>query len=236
MNKWVTVKDMLEYCQEETKKLLSDFGSDGDFWTDYRTNSSDYDKLFSRYFTSFRYFAQEVGNEETLAEITERFIFDVKMHLTMNKKMYEELYRIEVLQDEDYGLFDNVDYTEEQTGHDNIEGQYISGSRTDNVNENVGNRVDITEHEVSAYNSGDYQPQSQDTTTIGAQQNGTQTTVGQETDTNSQDRWNTNTTKITGKNSWSSKGELINDHIRTWNNYEFYYKIFLNISRDLLLN
>ena len=98
------------YKQNETSgtKMLSDFPAD--FWEDYRTNYTKYDKVFRRMFYSFYYFMQ--SPEETVVDVSNNFREYVYNHLLMNEKKYEELFRIQQIPDEDYSLTNNYDVTE----------------------------------------------------------------------------------------------------------------------------
>ena len=95
-----TVKDMYEYADENSIKLLSGYAAD--FWKEYRDNYNRYDNLFCRYFRSWFYFLQE--GDEDISDLVDNFTIDVYSHLMINDKKYSELYRIHVIDDDKYSL------------------------------------------------------------------------------------------------------------------------------------
>lgn len=166
------VNDMYMHAVGAGKRLLSNFSAD--FWQEYVNNYSTYDALFRRSFLSFRYFLQADG--ETIAQVTDNFILDVKSHLMVNAKKYEELYRIYVIPDEDLNLTDNY-YLEEKmdrnTTHNNNTTQ---ATYTDKVDETMGARSDS--------GSITYAEQTNtDTNSLGEQKNESKLTKGAQTTT-----------------------------------------------------
>ena len=265
MDKWITVAEMQNSIKDTELKLLSNFGEENDFWSDYRNNSEEYDLLFVRFFKNFRYFNQDLYNDETILEITQRFIDDVKRHLMINRKKYEELYRIELLTNENYDFINPLNYSITKDGmtieNENItNGQRTdttnknetntSGSRSDVTTENIGSEVNEVEKEISAFNDSGYSPNEKTTETIGSKINSNTFTKGQEIDNNlssasfikgSQLDSRSNsidediTTTYKGNKGDIKITELINSHNKLWRNYDFYNYIFKDISRELLL-
>ena len=153
--KWVKVKEMYKYANDNNIPLLSDFGSNNEnllFWDEYRNNYSRYDKTFRRYYNSFRYFMQEplalhYDEEipsEHIQEITLDFIDEVYHHLMINAKKYEELYRINVLSDINYSIVDNYDITETMNKRISKDDTDVYGERIDNTEDNIGARTDTS--------------------------------------------------------------------------------------------
>ena len=69
--------------------MLSNFsiaGAEDDFWSDYRTNHANYDRVFNRMFNSFKPFMQL--EDDTLEEVVEQFRQDVYDHLLINQKVF----------------------------------------------------------------------------------------------------------------------------------------------------
>lgn len=166
--KWITVDDMYNTVKGTETKFLSSFNAD--FWQEYEQNHTYYDRLFRRMFASFRYFDQKPKvswDEITTAEINDlqaEFTDAVHDLLMVNEKKFTELYRINVVPDEQYSILNNYDVTETKeeenssTGTDtfgekvdsdsNVYGAvqdsntHVEGARTDSTTESVGARTD----------------------------------------------------------------------------------------------
>lgn len=146
-----TVNDMYKEASSKNVMLLSNYPAT--FWAEYIANYNRYDKLFRRMFKSFIYFMQE--EDETITEITNNFTEDVYNHLLVNSKKYEELYRIHVIDDNNYSLTENYDISEtmSKTGSsstDNVygarsdSGSAVEGARNDSTTNDKGAREDTT--------------------------------------------------------------------------------------------
>lgn len=233
MDRFINVSEMYEYTKAHNMKLLSSFNAP--FWNEYESNYEKYDSLFKRLYKSFRFFDQEECNEETVEEITERFIEEVNHHLLLNKKKYEELYRVYTIQDQDYDFKGNVDIERVIDGEIKDDIDYVSGQRSDSTSETLGSQTNTVESEVAAYDSSDYQPKDKDTETLGQRTNSTSITKGSETDTTDRTRTNDTTITTKGKMGDAPISSLINSHIKLWDSYEFYSYIFSDIATELLL-
>ena len=177
-----TIKDIQGYTKEHNVKMLSEYPSD--FWAGYRANYQRFDRLFMKRFSSWYPFDQDP--EETLESIQQDFTYDVYAHLMANDKRYSELWRINVIPDNDaYSLTNNVDYTEsyeETNGRDidftkgqqidsedlsRTKGQQIDSedlSRTkgqqidsEDLSATIGAQNEDTTNSTSAYNSSVFQ-------------------------------------------------------------------------------
>ena len=231
---WVDVAQMYEYAKSNNLELLSMFNAD--FWNDYITNSDRYDLLFKRKYKHFRYFDQDAySKDNTVEKVTREFIEEVYNHLLINKKRYEELYRVHILSDTDYNIFDNVNYTETRNDNENGNGTNTYGERIDNTDMSTGSRTDTSEDMVSAYNSSNYENSSKTTDIKGEQNDNTSYTKGEQIDTNIHNKTTESTTTKKGKVSGASAESLIQEHIDLWSLYEFYDYIFMDIASELLL-
>lgn len=171
-----TVNDMYEHTKTANTPLLSSY--DAEFWTDYVQNFTKYDKLFRRLYKSFWYFDQLY--DDSISIVTTDFTDEVYNHLLVNTKKYSELYRINVVSDEDFSIIDNYNVTENMNreteksttdvyGQRNDSESDTIGERTDSKSESLGQRSDSkTETIGSRQDSANY--------TQGAQNN--QTTIG----------------------------------------------------------
>lgn len=171
-----TVNDMYEHTKTANTPLLSSYQAE--FWADYVQNFTKYDKLFRRLYKSFWYFDQLY--DDSVSIVTADFTDEVYNHLLVNAKKYSELYRINVVNDEDFSIVDNYNIienmnreTEKNTtdvyGQRNDSESDTIGARTDSKSESLGQRSDSKSETIgSREDSANY--------TQGAQNN--QTTVG----------------------------------------------------------
>lgn len=177
-----TIKDIQKYTKDHNVKMLSEY--DADFWQGYKSNYQYFDRLFMKRFTSFYPFDQDP--DDGLESIQQDFTFDVYSHLLANSKRYSELWRVNVIPDNDaYSLTNNVDYTEsyEETNsrditfnkgaqNDSDEGFTAYGEKTDteDLSATKGEQTDTedlsttfgaqdvdTTNSTSAYNSSTFQ-------------------------------------------------------------------------------
>lgn len=121
------IDDMYKYTKANNYKLLSEFPAA--WWSEYRTNYQKFDQIFRRKYKSFRFFLQD--SHDTLANNVIFFTNEVYSHLLANSKKYEELYRINVLDDSTYSLLDNYNLTE-----------VMAKTTTDSSTMNQGQRID----------------------------------------------------------------------------------------------
>lgn len=233
MDRWVTVYDMHEEIKDLQIKLLSTFNAE--FWTEYKENFEEYDEAFVRLYKYFRYFDQDLSNDEDVMGITIRFISEVKHHLMLNEKKYEELYRVHILENQDYDFKGNVNYTRQENETKNGTGSYVSGQRQDSTTDTIGTRHDTSEEQVSAFDSQSYAPSNKTIDDIGQQQNTETLTKGAQTDSTTNAEINSKTITIKGKDSDTSISSMISGHIKMWDKYEFYSYIFKEIAKELLL-
>lgn len=132
------VNDMWKESVANESPLLSNYP--GDFWEYYRSNYVRLDALFRQMFLSFTYFLQD--NDETLSTVTDNFTNAVYNHLLLNHKKYEELFRVEVLQDTDYNFNRNYDISESFSGTTSGTHSDTLGSRNDSSSISYGARSD----------------------------------------------------------------------------------------------
>ena len=198
----ITVNDMYKESSSKDTMLLSSYTSE--FWSDYRTNYKHYDKLFRRMFKSFKYFLQE--DDETISDITTNFTDDVYNHLLINNKRYSELYRIHVIDDNNYSLTDNynitetmnkdssnnstntygarTDTTDETEGERTDTNNVVLGSRTDNTNTQYGEQNNSTTSKVAPYDSETFANNNKTDELVGSKTDVVNFSKGEETDNN----------------------------------------------------
>lgn len=137
-----TVKEMYRYSRDNDLKLLSDF--DAAFWEEYKLNHARYDKVFSRLYSSFYYIHQE--EDFTIDVVQSEFSEDVYNFLLINRKKYEELYRIYNISDDDYKFDNNFSVKTTYSKNSAGSGTFNYGGKTDSVSvtETLGAREDST--------------------------------------------------------------------------------------------
>ena len=253
----IKIGDIYKANRAANTKMLSDFtpsGYDNDFWSEYRSNYARYDSVFNRMFNSFWPFMQQ---DMELADAVSAFRDDVYNHLLINAKKYDELYRVQVIPDEDYSLINNYDMQEimDKDVTDNQDntygaredsGSYTKGSRQDSSSNTIGAQTNTLTHKVAPYDSTSYSEDAQDTTVNGQRLDSSSSTEGQQYDSSTAskgsqqddlDRTYTEdyTLHRVGNIGVQTVSDMLQKHIKVWNMWEFYEYIFKEISKDLLL-
>ena len=225
--------------------------NDTDFWAEYRNNHANYDRVFNRMFNSFYPFLQL--EDDTLEEVVDSFRQDVYDHLLINTKKYEELYRIQVIPDEDYSLTNNYDVTEtmdkdvtdnqdNEYGSRSDSGSFTKGSRTDNTT--VGEQTTTVTEKVAPYDSSDFANNSQGTTVAGQRQDSftegqqldsSSSTKGSQTDNLDRTYTEDYTLKRYGNIGVQTATDMISKHKSFWDMWSFYEYIFKEICKELLM-
>jgi hypothetical protein len=244
-----SVNDMYEVVKQSGNALLSQYPSD--FWKDYIANHTRYDKLFRRLYRSFRPFMQD--DDETNEEVTENFTEDVYNHLLINDKKYSELYRINVVSDENYLIDGNYNVTEtmdrkttDEFGERNDSTKYEQGeqSNSSTTEYTQGQQENQSLTGIQGFNSNSFSDSDKVNDTIGTRSDDTSNTatVGGRTDNTTetkgkQDNSGTENYTLTRKgiNGLKTGTSLLSEHERYWNNYQFYMYIFKEIAKELLL-
>ena len=253
----IKVGDIYKANRTGNTKMLSDFtiaGQETDFWADYRSNYARYDSVFNRMFNSFWPFMQQ---DMELSDAVTAFRDDVYNHLMMNAKKYDELFRVQVIPDEDYSLVNNYDMqevmdkdvTDDQDntyGSRQDSGSFTKGSRQDSTSNTIGEQTTTNSHKVAPYDSNSYVEENQDSTVAGQRQDSVSFTEGQQLDSSSSTKGSqiddlnrTYTEDYTlhryGNIGVQTVSDMLSKHIKLWSLWEFYEYIFKEISKDLLL-
>lgn len=175
---YVTVDDMYKFAQANNAPLLSSFNAD--FWEDYISNHTVYDKAFRRMYKSFHYFDQKPkinGIEDTdIEEVTNDFTDEVYAHLVMNRKRYSELYRIWTVSDSEYSITHGYLYNETHTESGTSEGTRVEGERIDATEKVKGTETDTRTDQYGAHSNTKTDAKGQYTIT-GSSNEGAQTTT-----------------------------------------------------------
>lgn len=250
--------DIYKYYRSQNTKMLSNFQPsevNNDFWADYRTNYARYDAVFNRMFNSFWYFLQD--REGTIAEVAADFTQAVYDHLMINEKKYSELYRIEVIPDEDYSLTNNYNITEvmDKDIHDDNDntygqridsGSFTEGSRSDSASNTLGSQTTTVTDGIAPYDSDVFSNNKESETVAGSRQDSSSFTKGSQSDSSSNtkgqqiddlNRTYTEDYTLTreGNIGVQTATDMIDKHKKFWSLWAFYEYIFKEISKDLLL-
>lgn len=208
-----TVKEMYEVSKKAGTPLLSNFNDT--FWNDYIEHYTELDRYFARRYRSFRYFAQE--ESDTIEVVTQNFTSSVYEHLLVNKKRYEELYRVQSVNDNDYMLLDNYNVNTTITKEGAGNGSIVSGEREDKI---------FNTTKVSPFDSENFY---NDTTSDGS------TRKGSETDTTNNSYNESVTSSKKGNIGVQTGADMLGKHTDYWKNFDFYNLIFSEIAKELLL-
>ena len=208
-----TVKEMYEVSKSAGTPLLSNFNDV--FWTYYIDNYIELDRYFAKKYSSFRYFAQE--ESDTVEVVTQNFTSSVYEHLLVNKKRYEELYRAQSVNDNEYMLLDNYNVNETVTKEGSGNGSIVSGEREDKLYNTT---------KVSPFDSENFY---NDTTSDGS------TRKGSETDTTNNSYNETVTSNKKGNIGVQTGADMLGKHTNYWKNFDFYNLVFSEIAKELLL-
>ena len=206
-------------------------GTGFDFWEEtYEANTAVYDREFARRYTSFEYF--DFMEADTVAEARENFHADVLSILTFNKKRYEEMYRVFLVEDEDDPITYNYDMVE-TTGAQHTESTKGSQQNTTGEQQNtVGQYTDTTSTNVadaSTLKVASQDQTSEHTDTLGQRID----TEGQRIDEYDSDEW---TLTRRGNIGVQTAADILNLHSRYWTEtYKFFNLIFDDIAKQLLM-
>ena len=222
-----TVKDMYKYADDNNVKLLSGYAAD--FWKEYRDNYQRYDNLFCRYFRSWFYFLQE--GDEDISDLVNDFVIDVYSHLMINDKKYSELYRIHVIDDDDYSLINNYDMHEVMDKDTTTSGTDTFGQRIDS--DSIGAQENTLTNKVAPFDSAEFNNERQ-----AVESNGTRAdshTKGSQEDSHSGSGTEDYELHRYGNIGVMTGTDLLKGAKNFWTTYEFYEMIFRDIARELLM-
>lgn len=175
-----TVNQIYTYAKNNSTSLLGT--NSFDFWADYVSNYSIYDRYFRDTFLKFYYwidFDEDSTDETIFTDFTEA----VQSHLYINAKRYSELYQVQSLADDAYDIVNNYDLTENSTrlntgtvsnaagAQDN---SYTKGASTatdsygaDTRTLTEGAQTNTETHTVSPYDTSDLSNDTEITTDAG---------------------------------------------------------------------
>lgn len=216
----------------ENESLLPT-GTNFDFWEAvYETNTSVMDREFARRFSGFRYFDFLADSDTDQAQSITDLKADVLSILTFNKKRYEEMYRVFLIEDEDMPITYNYDMTETY-GAQKVTSQYGATSETKGQQVNtIGQQTNS--HNVAPFNATTAQLESSDV--MSQQQN----TEGSRTDTSLAHTDTVDTDSVTntrkGNIGVQTGADIARVFTQYWTeHYKFIQLIFDDIAKQILM-
>lgn len=227
------VKQMLTQNQSDNKKLLSDYSAD--FWNEYKNNNADYDEYFKTMYKSFVFFDQE--DTDTLAQVTDAFRDTVKRYLKANDKRLSELWRINIVEDnEDYSIIENYSRHERYSGTTTEQGAITSGKRNDTTDYKVGDQQIDAVDKVTAFNSNDENVSTSNHSKSGTRNDITNFVKGSETDTTNNLGTNEYSIDAHGAIGTQTADQVIEIHEKYWSNTQLFYEfVFKEIASRFLI-
>lgn len=231
----ITVNEMVKHLQtkEPYEPLLSSYSAD--FWTEYTTNALEYDNYFNMMFKNFVFFDQEDG--DTIDIITNAFTDTVTSYLKINNKRLSELWRINVVpDDESYSITENYYMQETYSGTNSNQSAITTGQRTDINNVQVGSQTTEVLNKVTAFNSGAENTKDSNKATIGTRNDIEQFTKGKETDTSQSTGQDGHTLTRHGALGVMTVTDVLKKQEDYWKNTELFYEfVFKEIAEKFLL-
>lgn len=219
-----TVKQMVQKATQEQRALLSNF--DADFWAEYVTNYTRYDDYFAMLYKNFVYFDQE--ETDSIEDVAENFTFRVYNYLLANSKRLSELWRINVVPDDEaYAITENYFMVEEYTGSNGSQSALTSGQRTDINNLQVGSQNSGVVNKVTGFNSSNENTNTTGTSSSGSRNDITQFTKGQETDTSRTTGTDAHNIKRHGSLGVMTADDVIKKHEELWKNTDLFYEFVM---------
>lgn len=224
---------MFQKTQATQTPLLSNYTSL--FWGVYKSNYTDFDTYFKTKYKNFCFFDQE--ETETIDDVVANWLNVVKSHLRVNDKRYNELYRIQVVpDDESYSIVENYYLSETYSGNSDIQGTNANGQRTDvNVFEQ-GNQKQANLTSTSAFNSSTMNSRDKIESETGTRNDITQFTQGSQEFTNHATNEDNHTMTRHGAIGTQTADQVLEIHQRVWEeSFKFYDLVFSELAEYLKL-
>lgn len=267
--KYVTVEDMYKNCNLPgfpARSLLTggELNNLPRFMNVYKVKWPYFDREFNNRYRNSYFFNQKGYKEITSNEIGEveaDFAAAVISFCWLNEKKYNELFRVDEVDDELYSIIDNYDVTETREGEGSksitdvfgnriVNGQESTGAQTNTRQDqaNTGAQTNTMTGEVAPYDSdtfsnndkstqslGARQDSSSSSTSLGARQDSSTTTYGAHTDNHTVDDSDSYTLTKKGNIGVQTQSEVMQKHVNFWKSFSFYARLFEDINREYLL-
>lgn len=236
-----TIKDIYKYDKDNDYcllPLLSDISEGYEWWNDIYTddNHQVVDELYARLYNSYKFHTihdSEDYDAEVAAEDFRWAVFELFMK---NNKKYTELYRIEVIPDDEaYALTNNYDLHETYSGTNQAQGSAISGQRTDVNIDNTGSQNSSGANRITGWDSSSENASDSNTGTIGSRQDTHQFTKGQQQDTSNTRGQDAHTLRRYGNIGVMTIQDMLLKQKNVWLPWSFLQIIFDDICSEYLL-
>ena len=226
------VDDMYNYAVANNLTLLP--VSVYDFWEDYVANSSQYDRLFRRMYINYKYFDQNIHDDNPVSRVLQDFKDAVEDLFLMNHDKYDELYKIKVASlDIDISPFNDYKMSEVGSGTDGYTRDYTFGEREDNNTHTTPPLTQTTVNEKYAFNSTQFIDDTRSTTTNPGYIELNKFEKGEQSDLEHKTGSSSSTKTTTGLRN--SPYDNLSKANKYWDNYDLYKKIYADICKELLL-
>lgn len=227
------VDDMYNYAKTNSITLLPS-GLTYDFWDEYEDNSAQYDRLFRRLYINYKYFDQNISDDNPVSRVLTDFKEAVEDLFLMNHDKYDELYKIKVASLEmEISPFNDYQMSENEIGSNGYTRDYSSGARQDNNSKTTPPLSETRLNEKYAYNSTQFIDDTKTTITNPGFIETSQFDKGAQFDLEHKTGNLTNSKSTTGVRN--SPYENLAKANKYWDNYDLYKKIFDDICRAYLL-
>lgn len=236
-----TVKTLFRTASDNELALLPSMtGDEYTWWSSiYNENTSeDIDTLFARQYMSFMFYSpfKDVFDDYSDLIALSDFNNAVRGLFIKNCKKYSELYRIEVIPDnEAYALTNNYDIHETYSGTNATQGSAISGQRTDVSIDETGSQSSSGLNKITGWDSASENTKDSNTGTIGNREDTHQFTKGQEQDTSRTAGQDAHTLRRYGNAGVMTVDDIIRKFKDGWLPWSFLQIIFDDICREFLL-
>lgn len=236
-----TIKEIYKYDKDNDYcllPLLTEISEGYEWWNNIYTddNHEVVDELYARLYNSYKFHTihdSEYYDAEAAAEDFRCAVFELFMK---NNKKYTELYRIEVIPDDDaYALTNNYDLHESYSGSNQANGATITGQRTDVNYDNIGSQNSAGANRVTGWDSSSENASDSNTGTIGSRQDTHQFTKGQETDTSQSQGTDSHTLRRYGNIGVMTIQDMLEKQKNVWLPWSFLQIIFDDICKEYLL-
>lgn len=229
-----TIQNLYEKNKETP---LSPFLTDYDalFWSVYKENHNYFDNYFKTRYKSFIFFDQE--EYENVDDVLTRFKTIVYSHLLLNDKRYSELFRVQIVpDDESYSITENYYMSETYNENRDNQGTSMSGQRTDVNNFEQGNQKLTNLNSVSAFNSSNLNSKDKAESETGTRNDRTEFTQGGQEFTNHTTDANSHTLVRHGALGVMTVTDVLSKQVTFWRDaFNFYNIIFDEICENYLL-
>ena len=259
----MTVAEIYDFNKTANLPMLSGYDPETeiDFWEVYRTNFEYFDRLFYKTYRSFILFNSD---GDTKGEVAVDFRNDCYAWLLANDKRYTELYRLQLVDDDEYNFMFNYDMSETYSGttsrtgsetlgqrQDSHSGSATVGGHTDTHNNDItyGAVSNSDETKVSAFNESGYSnkektdhteaqriDQYRATDTIGSRtdSNSGTDTKGSQQNSSSESGTDGHTLTRRGNIGVETTSDIMRKHVDLWKAFNFYKIVFDDIANEFL--